>query len=77
MRSMKKDVLGGRLFHAACRRAGGALGDIPLSFPNEDAYISTFEPLLWEEAREQVGQWVTNATRLASLFKIARPSAVP
>jgi hypothetical protein len=52
----QSEVLGGRLWHAACQGAArGELADqIPLEFATVDEYIATFEPLVLEEAREGV-----------------------
>ena len=50
---LEQQVLGGRLWHAACRNLNEDLPEsMPLSFPDTDAYIGCFEPLLFEEARE-------------------------
>lgn len=50
----KQEVFGGRLWHQECQQAAsGDLSDeIPLQFANIDRYISTFDPLVLEEARE-------------------------
>ena len=48
-------MLGGRLWHAACQELNTDLpASVPLSFPDAAAYVATFEPLLFEEAREGV-----------------------
>lgn len=48
-------MLGGRLWHGACRRLNEDLPDsVPLSFTDAAEYVGTFEPLLFEEARECV-----------------------
>lgn len=58
----EREVVDGRLWHAACQAASGngivgagpgdAAPSIPLSFSSADEYISAFDPLILEEARE-------------------------
>ena len=56
---LEAEVLSGQLWHKECQERNANLpDDIPLSFPSADAYVRTFEPLLFEEARESVrGDW--------------------
>ena len=56
---LEAEVLSGQLWHKDCQERNANLpDDIPLSFPSADAYVRTFEPLLFEEARESVrGDW--------------------
>ena len=56
---LEAEVLSGQLWHKECQERNADLpDDIPLSFPSADAYVHTFEPLLFEEARESVrGDW--------------------
>lgn len=52
---LERDVLGGRLWHSACQELNSDLPpSVPLSFPDVASYVGTFEPLLFEEARENV-----------------------
>ena len=60
-------MLGGRLWHAACQELNTDLpSSVPLSFPDAAAYVATFEPLLFEEAREGVrSDWAEAAEAAA------------
>jgi hypothetical protein len=52
---LEREVLGGRLWHSCCQGLNADLpASVPLSFPEAAAYVATFEPLLFEEAREGV-----------------------
>ena len=52
---MHQHVLGGRLWYKGCQDANQDLPDqLPLNYDSPDHYVSTFEPLLFEEAREAV-----------------------
>ena len=52
---LEREVLGGRLWHAACQDLNTDLPALlPLSFSTAAEYVATFEPLLFEEARESV-----------------------
>ena len=82
---LEREVLGARLWHGCCQELNGDLpASVPLSFPDAAAYVATFEPLLFEEAREGVRSawaeaaegargrvWPANIARSAS----ARPCA--
>ena len=52
-------MLSGQLWHKECKERNDNLPEVvPLSFPSADAYLNTFEPLLFEEARESLlGDW--------------------
>lgn len=59
----EREVVDGRLWHAPCQAASGngvvaLAGDqapsIPLAFGSVDEYISAFDPLILEEARESL-----------------------
>ena len=60
---LEREVLGGRLWHAACRDLNADLpASLPLAFGSTAEYVATFEPLLFEEAREAVrGGWAEGA----------------
>ena len=61
----QSEVLGGRLWYPACREAAKDefTGEIPLEFNSVDDYISTFDPLVIEEAREVFKTaWAENCT---------------
>jgi hypothetical protein len=50
---LEADVISGRMWCPACAAAAPPLPDrIPESFDDLEQYVSTFEPLLHEEARE-------------------------
>lgn len=52
---MHQHVLGGRLWYKECQDANQDLPhQLPLNYDSPDHYVSTFEPLLFEEAREAV-----------------------
>ncbi|KAK9824183.1 hypothetical protein WJX72_008399 [[Myrmecia] bisecta] len=52
---LEREVLGGRLWHEACQSCNADLPEqLPLSYTSAADYIKTFEPLLFEEARESV-----------------------
>ena len=53
-------MLSGQLWHKKCQEMSEDLPEVvPLSFPSADAYVKTFEPLIFEEARESLlGDWV-------------------
>lgn len=57
---LEAQVLCGQLWHKECKESNNDLPEtVPLSFPSADAYLKTFEPLLFEEARESLlGDWV-------------------
>ena len=56
---LEAEVLSGQLWHRECQDRNAKLPEeIPLSFQSADAYVNTFEPLLFEEARESLlGDW--------------------
>lgn len=49
------EVLGGKTWHAACR-VSQLLKDVPTSFTSHEHYVRIFEPILHEEAREELKQ---------------------
>ena len=52
---MHQHVLGGRLWYKECQDANQDLPhQLPLNYDSPDHYVSTFEPMLFEEAREAV-----------------------
>lgn len=57
---MHQQVLGGRLWYTECQDANQDLPEqLPLNYDSAQQYVSTFEPLLFEEAREAVrSTWV-------------------
>ena len=57
---MHRNVLGGRLWYNDCQEANQDLPEqLPLNYDSSQQYVSTFEPLLFEEAREAVrSAWV-------------------
>lgn len=57
---MYHNVLGGRLWYKDCQDANQDLPDqLPLNYESPQQYVSVFEPLLFEEAREAVkSSWV-------------------
>lgn len=57
---MYHNVLGGRLWYQGCQDADQDLPvNLPLNYDSSQQYVSTFEPLLFEEAREAVrSSWV-------------------
>ena len=57
---MQQQVLGGRLWYKDCQDANQDLPQqLPLNYDSSQHYLSTFEPLLFEEAREAVrSTWV-------------------
>lgn len=57
---LHQNVLGGRLWYQECQDANQDLPDqLPLNYESSQQYVSTFEPLLFEEAREAVrSSWV-------------------
>ena len=57
---MHQNVLGGRLWYKECQDANQDLPDqLPLNYESSQQYVSTFEPLMFEEAREAVrSSWV-------------------
>ena len=71
-RRLEREVLGGRLWHAACQGLNGDLpASLPLAFGGAAEYVGTFEPLLFEEAREAVrADW-------AEAAEAARPRVWP
>ena len=59
----EREIFGGRLWYPTCQAANGDLPQqLPENFTSADEYVSMFEALLFEEAREAVrGGWVENA----------------
>ena len=57
---MYQHVLGGRLWFKDCQDANADLPDeLPINYNSAQHYVSTFEPLLFEEAREAIrSSWV-------------------
>lgn len=57
---LEAKVLSGQLWHMECQEKSDALPEtLPLSFPSAHEYVRTFEPLLFEEARESLlSDWV-------------------
>ncbi|KAL0034221.1 hypothetical protein WJX77_004006 [Trebouxia sp. C0004] len=57
---MHQHVLGGRLWYKECQDANQDLPEqLPMNYDSPEHYVSTFEPLLFEEAREVVrSTWV-------------------
>ncbi|KAK9867986.1 hypothetical protein WJX84_009523 [Apatococcus fuscideae] len=52
---LEKDIVSGRTWHGECQALNYDLPDtIPETFANLEEYIRTFEPPLFEEAREQI-----------------------
>lgn len=52
---LEREVLGGRLWHAGCQALNRDLpAAVPISYGSAAEYVATFEPLLFEEAREAV-----------------------
>lgn len=72
---MYQHVLGGRLWFKDCQDANQDLpDDLPLNYDSAQQYTSTFEPLLFEEAREAIrSAWVeTCDMRKTMLVDITR-----
>ena len=57
---MHRHVLGGQLWFKDCQDANQDLPEeLPMNYTSAQQYVSTFEPLLFEEAREAVrSSWV-------------------
>lgn len=77
---MHQHVLGGRLWYKECQDANQDLPEqLPLNYDSSRHYVSTFEPLLFEEAREAVrSTWVeTCDMKKTFMVDITRYAASP
>ncbi len=76
--------MGGRLWFSSCQTANTDLPEeLPTSFRSADDYVSAFEALLFEEAREGIrGEWAVRAAMGRGYESdiaecVPQPSAVP
>lgn len=72
-------MLCGKLWHTACRAAArdDSPSDLPVSFRSAAHYISAYEPLIFEEARESVLHAKSDQTSVQTQAVVSRCDVGP
>ncbi len=75
---MHEQVLGGRLWYKECQDASHDLPEqLSLNYYSSQQYVSTFEPLLFEEAREAVRSTWVESCDMKKTFTVDITRCVP